>query len=125
VLVAADGIEGVSAFKQQPAEIALLIPYVMMPNMNGFDLADSVLELDSDLPVNIYSADRATGVSRNRLRPLPWSAACGRRLRRPTERGPRRRRWSVIHQDLRCRHGKPDRPGSILSSLGLRGCEKS
>jgi two-component system cell cycle sensor histidine kinase/response regulator CckA len=66
VVVAADGIEGVSVFKQHQPEIALLITDVMMPNMNGFDLADSVLELDSDLPVifmsgNIYGADRGHG----------------------------------------------------------------
>ena len=63
VLVAADGVEGVSVFKQHQSDIALLITDVMMPNMNGFDLADCVLQIDSQLPVifisgNIQGADR-------------------------------------------------------------------
>jgi DNA-binding response OmpR family regulator len=66
VLVAADGVEGVSVFKQHQSDIALLITDVMMPNMNGFDLADCVLQLDSELPVifisgNIQGADRGHG----------------------------------------------------------------
>jgi DNA-binding response OmpR family regulator len=66
VLVAADGVEGVSVFQQRQSDIALLITDVMMPNMNGFDLADCVLELDSQLPVifisgNIQDADRGHG----------------------------------------------------------------
>ena len=63
VLVAADGVEGISVFKQHQSDIALLITDVMMPNMNGFDLADCVLQIDSQLPVifisgNIQGADR-------------------------------------------------------------------
>jgi len=66
VLVAADGVEGVSVFKQHQSDIALLITDVMMPNMNGFDLADCVLQLDSQLPVifvsgNVQGADRGHG----------------------------------------------------------------
>jgi two-component system cell cycle sensor histidine kinase/response regulator CckA len=66
VLVAADGVEGVSVFKQHQSDIALLITDVMMPNMNGFDLADCLLELDSQLPVifisgNMQHADRGHG----------------------------------------------------------------
>jgi DNA-binding response OmpR family regulator len=66
VLVAADGIEGVGVFKQHQSNIALLITDVMMPNMNGFDLADCVLELDSQMPVifisgTIQHADRGHG----------------------------------------------------------------
>jgi two-component system, cell cycle sensor histidine kinase and response regulator CckA len=76
VLVAADGIEGINVFKRHQPEIALLITDVMMPNMNGFDLADSVLELDSDLPVifmsgNICCADRGHGCL---AKPFPTSA---------------------------------------------------
>ena len=66
VLVAADGVEGVSVFKQHQSDIALLITDVMMPNMNGFDLADCVLQIDPQLPVifisgNIQDADRGHG----------------------------------------------------------------
>jgi CheY-like chemotaxis protein len=64
--VAADGVEGLSVFKQHQSDIALLITDVMMPNMNGFDLADCVLQLDSQMPVifvsgNIQGADRGHG----------------------------------------------------------------
>jgi CheY-like chemotaxis protein len=66
VLAAADGVEGVSVFKQYQPDIALLLTDVMMPNMNGVDLADCVLELDSQLPVlfisgNAQQADRGWG----------------------------------------------------------------
>jgi CheY-like chemotaxis protein len=66
VLVAADGVEGVSVFRQYQPDIALLLTDVMMPNMNGFDLADCVLSLESELPVlfisgNAQQADRGHG----------------------------------------------------------------
>ena len=66
VLVAADGVEGVSVFKQRQPDIALLITDVMMPNMDGFDLADCILEVDPQLPVIFMSgnqkhADRGHG----------------------------------------------------------------
>jgi CheY-like chemotaxis protein len=66
VLAATDGIEGVSVYRQHQSEIALLLTDVMMPNMNGLELADCVLALDSRLPVlfisgNAPSADRGYG----------------------------------------------------------------
>jgi DNA-binding response OmpR family regulator len=66
VLVAADGVEGVSVFKQYQPDIALLLTDVMMPNMNGLDLADCVLEIDAQMPVlfisgNAQQADRGWG----------------------------------------------------------------
>lgn len=80
VLVAADGVEGVSVFKQHQHDIALLITDVMMPNMNGFDLADCVLELDSQVPVifisgNIQDADRGHGCM---AKPFTPAAVVGR-----------------------------------------------
>jgi CheY-like chemotaxis protein len=134
VLVAADGIEGINVFKRHQPEIALLITDVMMPNMNGFDLADSVLELDSDLPVIFMSGNICCAcgprprVPRETISDLccGQQRATGASYGRRTKRSPRRRCWSVIHPDPRGRHGKPDRPGSILcKSLGLRRHEKS
>jgi CheY-like chemotaxis protein len=66
VLVASDGVEGVTAFKQYQPDIALLLTDVMMPNMNGLDLADCVLKIDALLPVlfisgNAQQADRGWG----------------------------------------------------------------
>ena len=57
VLSGKDGAEGLRIFKQNQNNIALLLSDVMMPNMNGFELADRVLELDSHLPVLFMSGD--------------------------------------------------------------------
>lgn len=51
VLVAADGEEGLHIFRQHQDNIALLLTDVGMPRMNGFDLADHVLEPGSQIPV--------------------------------------------------------------------------
>jgi CheY-like chemotaxis protein len=47
VLSAKDGVEGLRVFKQHQTTIGLVLSDVMMPNMNGLELADQVLELDS------------------------------------------------------------------------------
>jgi response regulator RpfG family c-di-GMP phosphodiesterase len=41
VITATDGEEGLSFFLQRQSSISLVLTDVMMPNMNGFDLADS------------------------------------------------------------------------------------
>ena len=66
VLVAADGEEGLHVFRQHQDSIALLLTDVGMPRMNGFDLADHVLESNSQIPVVFTSgtmpdADRGFG----------------------------------------------------------------
>jgi DNA-binding response OmpR family regulator len=65
VFTACDGDMGLHFFKQKQKEIALLLTDVVMPNMNGLDLADRVLELDATLPVVFMSgtvtADRGSG----------------------------------------------------------------
>jgi CheY-like chemotaxis protein/cytochrome c2 len=65
VLSAKDGVEGLRIFKQHQRSIALLLSDVEMPNMNGLELADRVLELDSRMPVIFMSgnmhADRGWG----------------------------------------------------------------
>ena len=52
-------------FKQQQKQIALLLTDVLMPNMNGIDLADRTLEIDGMLPVIFMSGsacpDRGNG----------------------------------------------------------------
>ena len=57
VLVAADGVEGLHVFRQFQDRIALLLTDVTMPRMNGLDLADHVLESDSQVPVVFTSGD--------------------------------------------------------------------
>jgi DNA-binding response OmpR family regulator len=65
VIVASDGDMGLACFKQNQGKISLLLTDVVMPNMNGLDLADRVLELDGALPVLFMSssvnADRGNG----------------------------------------------------------------
>jgi DNA-binding response OmpR family regulator len=66
VICATDGAVGLDCFQQNRAAITMLLTDVMMPNMNGMDLADRVLELDGNLPVLFMSgtannADRGYG----------------------------------------------------------------
>jgi len=68
VLAAADGLEAVAVFKQHRLNIALVITDVAMPNMNGLDLADSVFEMESRVPVLFMSGDAiSTGRARGCL----------------------------------------------------------
>ena len=57
VYAAADGEEGVSFYKRHRSRIALLLTDMKMPNMNGIDLANRVLEFDSQLPILFMSGD--------------------------------------------------------------------
>ena len=69
VATAEDGDCGFNFFKQHRSRIALLLTDVRMPNMNGFELADRILELDAEFPILFMSAtwnaDRVWGVSRS------------------------------------------------------------
>jgi two-component system, cell cycle sensor histidine kinase and response regulator CckA len=57
VVTADDGEEGLRVYKKHQPSIALLLTDVRMPKMNGVDLADRVLQLDSHLPVLFMSGD--------------------------------------------------------------------
>ena len=66
VVTAADGQEGFRYYETHQSSIALLLTDVMMPSMNGIELSDRVLALDSQLPVlfmsgDTWSADRGWG----------------------------------------------------------------
>jgi CheY-like chemotaxis protein len=63
VHTAADGEEGLICFERNRPTIALLLTDVMMPNMNGLELADRVLERCAHLPVLFMSGD-AEGATR-------------------------------------------------------------
>jgi len=54
---AADGSEGLRYYQQHQSSIALLLTDVMMPKMNGLELAEQVLRIDSQLPVLFMSGD--------------------------------------------------------------------
>ena len=68
VLSATDGASGLDFFQQNRTAIALLLTDVAMPNMNGLDLADRVLELDRKLPVLFMSGTAGRCRSRMGLR---------------------------------------------------------
>jgi CheY-like chemotaxis protein len=57
VITAADGEEGLSFYEKHRSSIVLLLTDVMMPNINGLELADRVLGMDSKLPVLFMSGD--------------------------------------------------------------------
>jgi len=57
VVTAADGEEGLRFYQQHQSKIVLLLTDVVMPNINGIELADRVLEMDSHLPVLFMSGD--------------------------------------------------------------------
>jgi len=65
VITASDGALGLALFEQNRGKIALLLTDVAMPNMDGVDLADRVLELERTLPILFMSAaanaDRGNG----------------------------------------------------------------
>jgi CheY-like chemotaxis protein len=55
VVTADDGEDGLRAYKKHQSSIVLLLTDMTMPKMNGMDLADRVLQLDSHLPVLFMS----------------------------------------------------------------------
>ncbi len=57
VATAADGIDGLRYYQRNQSSVLLLLTDVRMPKMNGFDLADRVLGIDSQLPVLLMSGD--------------------------------------------------------------------
>ena len=66
VVTAADGADGLTFFERHQAAIALILTDVAMPNLNGLDLADRVLEINGKLPIlfmsgSAHHADRGCG----------------------------------------------------------------
>lgn len=57
VVTADDGEEGLRVFQKHRSRISLLLTDIRMPHMNGMDLADRVLQLDSHLPVLFMSGE--------------------------------------------------------------------
>ncbi len=51
VLTAADGAEALRFYEQHRSRIVLLLTDVRMPNIDGLELAERVLSIDSQLPV--------------------------------------------------------------------------
>jgi len=57
VVTAADGQEGLRFYEEHQSRIVLLLTDVVMPNINGLELADRVLGMDHSLPVLFMSGD--------------------------------------------------------------------
>jgi CheY-like chemotaxis protein len=57
VVTAMDGEEGLRFYQEHRSAIVLLLTDVVMPKINGFELADRVLGADSQLPVLFMSGD--------------------------------------------------------------------
>lgn len=58
VLYAADGTEGLSLFQQERPDI--VVADVMMPNMDGFTLAEHIRQTDTDVPIMFLTARSQT-----------------------------------------------------------------
>ena len=59
VITAADGEEGLQTYDEHRSSIVLLLTDVMMPNIGGFELAERVLGMDSEVSVVLMSGDTA------------------------------------------------------------------
>ena len=57
VVTASDGEEGFRSYQMHQSSIRLLLTDVMMPKVNGLELADRVLGIDAQLPVLFMSGD--------------------------------------------------------------------
>jgi CheY-like chemotaxis protein len=92
VVTAADGADGLTFFKRHQPAIALILADVAMPNMNGLDLADRVLELNAKLPIlfmsgSAYYADRGFGCVAKPFRGVDLLARVGAVLKRTVSLG--------------------------------------
>jgi DNA-binding NtrC family response regulator len=56
-ITAADGEEGFRSYQQHRSSIVLLLTDVVMPNLDGIELAKRVLGTDSELPVLLMSGN--------------------------------------------------------------------
>jgi CheY-like chemotaxis protein len=57
VVTAANGEEGLRFYQEHQSSIVLLLTDVMMPNINGLDLAHRVRGINSQLPVLLMSGE--------------------------------------------------------------------
>jgi CheY-like chemotaxis protein len=57
VVTASDGEEGLRVYQEHRSSISLLLTDIAMPKIGGIELADRVLEMDSQLAVLFMSGD--------------------------------------------------------------------
>jgi len=61
VITAADGEQALRLYEEHSSNILLIVTDVLMPNINGFELADRVLGIDSQMPILFMSGDPSSG----------------------------------------------------------------
>ncbi len=54
IIIATDGLDGLEKFKQN--EIDIVITDINMPNINGLEMSQTIKEIDSSVPILIFSA---------------------------------------------------------------------
>ena len=84
VLAAADGEEALQFYRAHQSAIVLLLTDVMMPKVNGYELADRVLWIDSKLPVLFMSGDQKNAYRGLECVPKPFRP---RRISRKSKPG--------------------------------------
>lgn len=55
VLIAGDAEAAIKLYEEHQSAVALLLTDVVMPNMNGLELADHILRLEPQMPVLLMS----------------------------------------------------------------------
>ena len=55
VAVAENGAAGLEMFRQQKDEICLVLSDIVMPAMNGIEMAESILQIDSEAKILLMS----------------------------------------------------------------------
>lgn len=73
VVTASDGEEGLDVFRKLQPRISLLLTDITMPWMNGFELADQVLQFDPTLPLLFVSGGEFTSNRGIRCIPKPFT----------------------------------------------------
>jgi len=64
---AGDGAEGLEQFRKHADEIALVLTDIMMPEMNGLDMAHRILEIRPDTKI-LFMSGYSDGALENRAR---------------------------------------------------------
>ncbi len=75
VVMASDGEEGLRSYAEHQSSIVLLLTDVTMPRVNGLELADRVLQIDSQLPVLLMSGDDLSAHRGTEYLPKPFLPA--------------------------------------------------
>ena len=51
VETAVDGVDGLAKFRARPGSISAVVTDIMMPRMNGYEMARNIMQLDPAVPI--------------------------------------------------------------------------